>query len=38
MASLNAKHTSVSVCFYTTSKKVNGLKKIGKARYAYLPK
>ena len=35
-ASLNANHASLSVWFYTTGKKVKGLKKVGTARYAYL--
>jgi len=34
-ASLNAKPTSVSVWFYTTGKKIKGIKKVGKARFAY---
>ena len=35
--SLNANVGSVSVWFYTTGKKVKGLKKVGPAHYAYLP-
>ena len=34
---LGAKPTSVSVWFYTTGKKIKGIKKVGKARFAYLP-
>ena len=34
-ASLNAKAASVSVWFYTTGKKIKGIKKVGKARFAY---
>ena len=34
-ANLNAKPTSVSVWFYTTGKKIKGIKKVGTARYAY---
>jgi hypothetical protein len=34
-ASLNANHASLSVWFYTTGKKVKGIKKVGIARYAY---
>ena len=34
-ANLKAKPTSVSVWFYTTGKKIKGIKKIGPARYAY---
>ncbi len=34
-ASLNAKPTSVSVWFYTTGKKIKGIKKVGTARFAY---
>jgi hypothetical protein len=34
-ASLNAKPASVSVWFYTTGKKIKGIKKVGTARYAY---
>lgn len=33
--SLNAKPTSVSVWFYTTGKKIKGIKKVGTARFAY---
>jgi hypothetical protein len=33
---LKAKPTSVSVWFYTTGKKVEGIKKVGKARFAYI--
>jgi hypothetical protein len=36
-ASIKAKSASVSVWFYTTGKKVKGLKKLGAGRYAYLP-
>jgi hypothetical protein len=32
---LKAKPTSVAVWFYTTGKKIKGLKKIGRAHYAY---
>ena len=35
-ASLKAKPASVSVWFYTTGKKIKGIKKVGKARFAYL--
>jgi hypothetical protein len=34
---LGAKPTSVSVWFYTTGKKIKGIKKVGKARFAYRP-
>ena len=34
-ATLRAKPTSVSVWFYTTGKKIKGIKKVGKARFAY---
>ena len=34
-ASLNAKPASVSVWFYTTGKKIKGIKKVGIARFAY---
>ena len=34
-ANLKAKPTSVSVWFYTTGKKIKGIKKVGKARFAY---
>ena len=34
-ASLNAKASSVSVWFYTTGKKIKGIKKVAKARFAY---
>ena len=34
-ATLRAKPTSVSVWFYTTGKKLKGIKKIGPAHYAY---
>jgi hypothetical protein len=34
-ASLKAKPASVSVWFYTTGKKIKGIKKMGKARFAY---
>jgi hypothetical protein len=34
--SLNANAGSVSVWFYTTGKKVKEIKKVGKARYAYI--
>lgn len=33
---LGAKPSSVSVWFYTTGKKIKGIKKVGKAKYAYL--
>ena len=36
-ASLRAKPASVSVWFYTTGKKIKGIKKVGKARFAYVP-
>ena len=36
-ASLRAKPASVSVWFYTTGKKIKGIKKVGRARFAYLP-
>jgi hypothetical protein len=36
-ASLRVKPASVSIWFYTTGKKVKGIKKVGRARYAYLP-
>jgi hypothetical protein len=36
-ASLRAKPASVSVWFYTTGKKIKGIKKVGKARFAYAP-
>ncbi len=35
-ASLNANPASLAVWFYTTGKKVKGIKKVGTARYAYL--
>jgi hypothetical protein len=35
-ASLKAKPASVSVWFYTTGKKIKGIKKVGKARFAYI--
>jgi hypothetical protein len=34
--SLKAKPASVSVWFYTTGKKIKGIKKVGKARFAYI--
>jgi hypothetical protein len=34
-ASLKAKPASVSVWFYTTGKKIKGIEKVGKARFAY---
>jgi predicted nuclease with TOPRIM domain len=34
---LGAKPSSVSVWFYTTGKKIKGIKKVGKARFAYVP-
>ncbi len=34
-ASLKAKPASVSVWFYTTGKKVKGIKKVGRAKYTY---
>ena len=34
-ASLGAKPASVSVWFYTTGKKIKGIKKVGIARFAY---
>jgi hypothetical protein len=33
---LKAKPSSVSVWFYTTGKKVKGIKKVGKGKYAYI--
>ena len=36
-ASLNAKPASVSVWFYTTGKKVKGIKRVGPAKFAYRP-
>jgi len=33
---LKAKPTSVSVWFYTTGKNTEGIKKVGKARFAYI--
>lgn len=33
---LGAKTSSVSVWFYTTGKKVKGVKKVGKGKYAYI--
>jgi len=33
---LGAKPSSVSVWFYTTGKKVKGIKKVGKAKFAYV--
>ena len=35
-ASLKAKPASVSVWFYTTGKKIKGIKKVGKARFAFI--
>ena len=35
---LKAKPASVSVWFYTTGKKIKGIKKVGTARFAYVPK
>jgi len=35
-ASLKAKPARVSVWFYTTGKKIKGIKKVGKARFAYI--
>ena len=37
-AALNAKPTSVSVWFYTTGKNIKGIKKVGTARFAYIPR
>ena len=34
-AKLKAKPTSVSIWFYTTGKKIKGIKKVGRARFAY---
>jgi hypothetical protein len=31
-----AKYSSVSVWFYTTGKKIKGIKKVGKAKFAYI--
>jgi hypothetical protein len=36
-ASLGVKPTSVSIWFYTTGKKIKGIKKVGRARFAFLP-
>jgi hypothetical protein len=36
-ASLKAKPASVAIWFYTTGKKVKGIKKVGRAKYAYSP-
>jgi hypothetical protein len=36
-ASLKANPASVSVWFYTTGKKIKGIKKVGPARFAYIP-
>jgi len=33
---LGAKPSSVSVWFYTTGKKIKGIKKVGKAKFAYV--
>jgi hypothetical protein len=33
---LGAKRSSVSVWFYTTGKKIKGIKKVGKAKFAYV--
>jgi hypothetical protein len=33
---LGAKPSSVSVWFYTTGKKIKGIKKVGKAKYAFV--
>jgi hypothetical protein len=35
-ARLKAKPASVSVWFYTTGKRIKGIKKVGKARFAYI--
>jgi hypothetical protein len=35
-ASLKANPASVSVWFYTTGKKIKGIKKVGKAKFAYV--
>jgi hypothetical protein len=36
-SALKAKPASVSIWFYTTGKKVKGIKKVGTAKYAYSP-
>ncbi len=33
---LKANHGSISAWFYTTGKKIKGIKKVGKAKYAYI--
>jgi hypothetical protein len=35
-ASLGAKPASVYAWFYTTGKRIKGIKKVGKAKFAYL--
>jgi hypothetical protein len=35
-AKLGVKPTSVSIWFYTTGKKIKGIKRVGRARFAYL--
>lgn len=37
-SSLGAKPASIYAWFYTTGKKIKGIKKVGKAKFAYLPK
>ena len=37
-ASLRAKPATVYAWFYTTGQKIAGIKKVGKAKFAYLPK
>lgn len=36
-ASLGAKPASIYAWFYTTGKKIAGIKKVGRAKFAYLP-
>lgn len=36
-ASLKGNSASISVWFYTTGKKIKGIKKVGPARFAYIP-
>jgi hypothetical protein len=36
-AKLNVKPGNIFNWFYTTGKKIKGIKKVGEARYAYLP-
>jgi len=37
-SALGAKAASIYAWFYTTGKKVKGIKKVGRAKFAYLPK